>query len=845
MQDGCKQACSLFVTVLWHGFLKKLQSCHLEPFLFIYYLIFSIAESFTLSILMKVFIFFAAFIAGSLSLQAQTIQTGNVFDATTKLPLAGATVTFSKKEGTTTDKDGNFTLDCSTSTRVNVSFVGYETYQFQIRNCDDAIRIGLVPLSRTLNQVEITATSAQNNSLLYQPASITKLNSVELKRGTGLFLDDAINANVPGVTMQRRTVSAGQQFNIRGYGNGTRGTAGVNSNFDGQGYKVYLNGIPVTDAEGITLMDDIDFGSVGNVEVVKGPAGTLYGLAAAGVVNLKTIRPESGKTAVSKEAIVGSYGLKRFTTGFQTGSERSSLLVNYGYQESDGFMSHTASTKRFVNIAGDFQVSDKQSITAYFGHSNSYDQRGGELTIEQYNDGDYSGNPSYIKNNAHSEIIGFRAGFGHTYNFNNHISNTTTIFGSAVSNNASSAGGWTDKDPINYGLRSMFNTKFFIGNNIGLSGITGIEHQKQRAQTVGYAMVADSSNLAGYNRIGAMRSNQFTVSGTTSLFTEWTLALPHNLSLTAGVGVSNMQLQLNDRFYIATANAAPAQYAKSYKGMVSPHVAINKVFSEQFSIYAAYSKGYKAPVSSYFYIPTIGNAFGRVNADLKPEIGNQYEVGSKGALLHGRLNYQLAVFNAIFSNKMTTVAVPLNSTTTLYSYVVNGGRQDNRGIEALVKYTAYQSNAGFFKAISPFANIAYSYFKYKDFQFQRIVSGAIKTEDYSGNKVAGVPPVTANIGVDLVTNTGLYANAYYSYRDPMIFTSDGLNKTESYNLLNAKLGFRRSLSNHFDLDAYAGVNNITGTQYYYMVFVNQLPDAYLPAPKEADYFGGINLKYNF
>lgn len=795
--------------------------------------------------IMKPIIFILTCFISALSLQAQTTRTGHVFDAATRQPLAGATVSFSNKEAATTDKDGNFTVDCSAVKRIIVSFVGYETYQHLIKNCDDAIQIALVPLSHTLNSVEITATSVQNNSLLYQPASITKLNTVELKRGTGLFLDDAINANVPGVTMQRRTVSAGQQFNIRGYGNGTRGTAGINSNFDGQGYKVYLNGIPVTDAEGITLMDDIDFGTIGNVEVVKGPAGTLYGLAAAGVVNLKTIKPESGKTSISQEAIIGSYGLKRFTTGFQTGSDKASLLVNYGYQESDGFMSHTASTKRFVNVAGDFQLSEKESITTYFGHSNSYDQRGGELTIDQYKSGDYSGNPVYIKNNAHSEIIGFRAGLGHTYNFNSHISNTTTVFGSGISNNASSAGGWTDKDPINYGLRSTVNTRFSLGNAIGLNGITGVEHQKQRAQTIGYGMVPDSSNLAGYNRIGAMRSNQFTVSGTTSLFTEWTLSLPHSLSLTAGVGVSNMQLQLNDRFYVATANTAPARYSKSYKGMVSPHVAINKVFSEQFSLYAAYSKGYKAPVSSYFFIPTIGSAFGRVNADLKPETGNQYEVGSKGALLHGKLTYQLALFNAVFSDKMTSVAVPLNNTTTLYSYVVNGGKQSNKGVEVLLKYTAYESNTGFFKSVNPFFNLAYSDFEYKNFQFQRIVSGVAKTEDYSGNKVAGVPPVTANVGLDLFTNPGLYANAYYSYRDPMIFTSDGLNKTDSYNLLNAKLGFRRSLGSHFDVDAYAGVNNITGTQYYYMVFVNQLPDAYLPAPKDPNYFGGVSLKYNF
>ena len=50
---------------------------------------------------------------------------------------------------------------------------------------------------------------------------------------------------------------------------------------------------------------------------------------------------------------------------------------------------------------------------------------------------------------------------------------------------------------------------------------------------------------------------------------------------------------------------------------------------------------------------------------------------------------------------------------------------------------------------------------------------------------------------------------------------------------------------HFDLDAFFGINNIGGTQYPIMIFVNQIPDAYMPAPKNAVVYGGKNLKYNF
>jgi iron complex outermembrane receptor protein len=708
----------------------------------------------------------------------------------------------------------------------------------------------IIPKDTTVHNLKTVEITDSTNKIvhLYEPMSVVKLREVELKRGTGLFLDDAINANVPGVMMERRTISAGQQFNIRGYGNGARGTNGVNSNFDGQGYKVYLNGIPVTDAEGITLMDDIDFGSIANVDVVKGPAGTLYGLAIAGAVNLKTVTAEKNKVSIQQDALVGSYNLQRYTTHLAIGGERSSFLVNYGNQYYGGFMDHTSSHKDFVNVMGEMNPNEKSTITTYMGYSNSYDQRNGELTVKQYDTFDYSGNPSYIKNDAHSNVISFRAGVGHTYRFNKHISNTTSVFGSGINSNVSSAGGWTDKDPINYGVRSSFDVNLSLGEKFTLKGTTGAELQRQDAQIIGYNMVADSTNLTGYNIIGSMRSNQVTISKTNNIFTEWTLQMPMDISFVAGIGVSAMDITLKDRFFVASNNkpkgGKPTEYHAAYNNMVSPHFALNKVFSKKISVYASYSVGYKAPVSSYFFIPVTGE----VVRGLKPETGTQYEVGTKGSLMKNKLHYELAIFDAIFSNKMTTIAVPnVTNTATSYTYVANGGRQNNMGAEALVKYALVESEEGFIKGLTPFVNACYSDFKYEDFKFQKLDASKknIIEVDYSGNTVAGVPRFTFNAGVDLETKIGIYANVNYSYRDGVYYTSDEINKTASYNLVNAKLGFKKTLFNRLTLDVFGGANNITGTQYYYMVFLNQLPDAYLPAPHEINYFGGLNLKYTF
>jgi len=782
-------------------------------------------------------------------LHAQTLK-GKVVDEKGNA-LVGASVKINNQGSAVTDQDGAFALDCQQGGTIAVSFVGYETQTQIIRDCEKELSFRMVSYSHMLNEVEITATSNQDKHLLNQASSISKLGEVEIKRGQGLFLDDAINANVPGVFMQRRAVSSGQQFNIRGYGAGGPGLRGANSNFDSQGIKVYLNGIPITDAEGITLMDDIDFGSVGNVEIVKGPSGTLYGLAISGVVNLQTVKATPNKSSVSESFMTGSYGLKRSTTTLQIGKPGTSVLINYGRQNYGGFMQHTSSQKDFVNMMGDFQLNNKQSITTYAGFSDSYDQRNGELSKAQYDTLNYSGNPAYLKNDAHSNIISFRTGLSHTYRFSDKIANTTTFFGTGMSNNSSSAGGWTDKAPVNFGLRSVMDAKFNLDNDLVLSGVTGVEAQRQYAQTIGYGMVTNNADPAGYNIIGAMRSNQTSITSTYSLFTQWSLSFPFGLSVTAGLGSSSMNINLNDKFYVAANNTAnptvPTRYVTNYSNLLSPSLAANMMVNKNLSVYASYNKGYKAPVASNIYSPLATAPYTPVNTTLRPEIGTQIEVGSKGNWFAGRLTYEVAYFMAKFSDKMTTIAVPNGANTaTAFTYTKNSGKLDNKGLEVLVKYTVYQSENGIVSSVRPFVNYTWSDFKYDQFTYQGSSGNSPvgSPKDYSGKAVAGVPKNVYNAGLDVTTKFGLYLNGTYMHRDAMPIVSDGTLMTSATDLINSKIGFRKAIW-HFDVDAYLGANNIGNKQYYQMVFINQQPDTYLPGPRWINYYAGVNVKYTF
>ncbi|MCB9257301.1 MAG: TonB-dependent receptor plug domain-containing protein [Chitinophagales bacterium] len=792
--------------------------------------------------------FFATVLCLSAMAQTNSVK-GVLKDAQSQQALVGANIEWNKSKGISTDENGAFTLNCEGSLKIRISYIGYQSLDTTL-DCSQAnFTLSLQKSVQTIDQIEITASSNPNRSLLLQPESLVKIETSEIQRGQGLFLHDAINTNVPGVTMSNRTVSAGQQINIRGYGNGM-GIRGVNNNFDMQGTKVYLNGIPLTDAEGSTLLDDIDFNSVGNVEILKGPSGTLYGLAIAGVVNLETLEAQEDKTSISQEVMGGSYGLLRTNTRFAYSKNKAQLFLNYGHQSYGGFMEHTASKKDFFNAVGTFTLSAKEKLSAYMGYTNSKDERNGELTIEQYDTLDYSGNARYIKNDAHSSVKTFRAGLSHSYVFNKYIANTTTIFGSGQSMDNSSAGGWTDKSPLNYGFRTTFDNSFDITEQIRLTGITGLEMQAMNAQTVGYGMGADSTNLAGYNIITSLRSDQITKSFTYSYFSEWTAHLPYGFSFKAGVGLSNMHIRLEDRLWglnnNTPTNTKAKSYETSYKNLEAFNLAINKEFSKVASVYASYSEGYKTPVGSNIIISTTG----QLNTGLKPEKGRQIELGTKGSFLNHRLFYTLAAFHAEFKDKFTTETVQNPSNTaTLYSYIVNGGKLNNYGLEVLVKYEIMKNKDAFISSLRPFANLTYSNFRYKDFAYEKVAkdgSGADSTvvEDYSGNKVAGVAPLVFNAGVDVLTKIGLYGNINYNFRSKMPFTSDGLNEADAYHLLNAKIGFRKTIK-AFAFDAYVGANNLTSTQYYSMLFINQLPDAYIPAPRKINFFGGASLSYSF
>ncbi len=767
--------------------------------------------------------------------QAQNIY-GSVKNAYSGEALSGVLIQ-SDETSSNSDHKGEFSISCSESLKISLS--GFESQLVNIQDCNEILSISLKPLPKELKSVEVRA--AVDKPLHDINQAISSLKARELQRGKSLFLDEAINSNVPGVNMWRRTVSGGQQLNIRGYGNGL-GFRGASNNFNTQGSKVYLNGIPITDAEGITIMDDIDFASIASVNIQKGPAGSLYGFAIAGAIELEMENAEAGKSYLEQKAMIGEYGVQRYTTTLTLGATNSSLLINYGKQFADGYMEHTASEKDFVNLLAKFRLNDKQTIESYLGYSNSYDERGGELTIEQFENGERTGNARYIKNDAHSAIERFRFGLSHHYKLKPWLKNQTTLYGNAGNGNSSSAGGWNDESPINYGLRTDFLVQLKWAEKYQLNGHTGLELQAMSKHALSYSMVEDSLFPNQDNIVSDLKSNQQINNLNKVWFSQWELKMPKGFAVEAGLSLSSLSINLQNRMY-QNGNDLNPTYALEYNNYWSPHLAIRKSFANSWNIFASYNKSYRTPVSGNIII----GATGELNTGLSPENGSQIEIGSQGKIANGRLTYQLSAFRTLFRNKMTSVAVPLDSVTTAYTYVSNSGGQNNQGIEALFRYEAISKGNRFFESIQAWTNLTLNNFKYQDFYYEGVARGAsqVSTKVYNNLPVAGVAPFSWNSGLDVLGRKGWYGNINYRHQGKMAITSDGKNETNAFGVLNLKAGYHLPIGDAITIHAYAGANNITSERYYYMVFVNQLADAYLPAPDRINFYGGLDLRFQF
>jgi iron complex outermembrane receptor protein len=762
-----------------------------------------------------------------LTLRAQSTVHGTVVDAQTGSPVAGAAIVVTgTTNGTVADQEGAFTLSAPDSIgSLSVSSVGYVSVELSVASTAEALHVRLVPAHQRLPGVEVTAR---------RPApSAVELSESDLQRASGLSLEQSVNTQ-PGLFMQSRTPFGGARITIRGYYPSTNGNS---PNSNGLGSQVFLNDIPITDATGLTVLDDIDFARLGSVEVIKGPASSKYGSAIGGTVLFNSVRPAPEQTSVNEQVVAGSYGLLRSTTSFETATATSDLVVDYGYQDYDSFRPHSGSIKNYVHVTGDVNLSERQTLSGYFSYARSHENLAGEIDSAPFYARDRVSNAAYLANDSHIDLNSIIAGVTDRYRIGDHFSNQSTLFATGRFLNQPFAHGFTDNTQFNFGARTAFAYDAQLGS-IGLTGSLGALVQRSQIATNGVFILP-------FPPFVERPTNQENSATNGSIFTEWSATLPRRVVLSAGASLHKNDFAIHNLLKDGALFDTTTTQRKSFDWVLTPRVSVSKGFSTSALVYASVSAGYTPPLLSNVIANT-----GAVNLSLEPERAVQYELGTTGTYLNDRLTTQLDVFDIENTNKL--VSETFNSVT----FTTNAGKQRNRGVEASAGYAFVRDTARALSLVRPWLSYSFTDAKFVDFKSDNNDNDG--TVSFSGNAVPRVPRNTFAAGLDLGTQQGFLLTSSFLHIDEVPVTFDNSTYVRGYDLLSAKLGYRRAVTRHWMLEAFAGSDNLLGNTFYSFLFVGPniqglataaqggTGDGYIiPAPYGATGYGGVSVRYVF
>ena len=150
---------------------------------------------------------------------------------------------------------------------------------------------------KTLDEVTLRAFE-QNRKASGTAAAVTIIESGNGDRYNKTSLVNGFNT-ITGVRMEERSPGS-YRINIRG--------SSLRSPFGVRNVKVYWNDIPVTDPGGNTYFNQFAWNNFASIEIVKGPAGSIYGAGTGGLILMHTLAP--WQAGVSAEYITGSYNLQ-------------------------------------------------------------------------------------------------------------------------------------------------------------------------------------------------------------------------------------------------------------------------------------------------------------------------------------------------------------------------------------------------------------------------------------------------------------------------------------------------------------------------------------------------------
>lgn len=752
----------------------------------------------------------------------QTI-TGTVTDAITHEPLAGALVRNDSGITLKTNAKGQFSV-AEGIIDVHVSMFGYTAKTVSIITA--GIIIELTPATVDLQPVIVSA-SREGEARQDAPIAISKINSVQIKDTKATALYQLLNKTA-GVYM----VNLGNEQH----------TMAIRQPITYNALYLYMeDGLPIrpTGIFNHNSLYEINMSGVKDIEVIKGPASSLYGSnAIGGAVNFIIQNPPAVPSGhISLQGDNHNYRRLDADAGFTTG-KFGLYAGGYTTHQKDSWQDYSDFDKHSVNFKSTFAVSNRTKLTAAAAYNYLNTQTPGSLDSVRFYSRSYGANQRF----TYRKVWAFRASakLEHTWNEKNstfvtafyrdnstaqlpsyYISDVRDASGTYLSSN----GQVNDQRFHSLGLLAQHRSNFdFLDSRLIAGLYIDDSPSSYYAQFLNITKNLAKNYYTGFTNTGTYIDDYTIKLFNTATYTQYEINPIDPLRIVAGLRYDRVHYNFKNR--LITGTKYKQQETNDFN-IVAPKLGLTYDLGHNTGLYANYSVGFQPPETGDLYSS-------RQLKPLKQATFNNYEIGGWLAALNKKMYVEVSLYDLEGRNEIINQLLPDNTTQNQ-----NAGATRHRGIEYSLTYAPVADLNFRFSG----TNAKHTYVEYSEV-VTNYATNTITSISYNGKRMNNAPAWIANSELT-------YKPAYFPgfriagewQHIDKYFTNPANTKIYSgFNIYNLRLGYEAKARALKGIGIWINAINITNKLYASTVTSNQYGDTYNAAPPRT-FTLGINYSF--
>lgn len=678
-------------------------------------------------------------------------------------------------------------------------------------------------LKYEIQELTITGTRTLKR-MIDIPYSVFRVDRKELSYGKKVSAKDLLQ-DVPGLFLQNRYGNTDLRISLRGYG--TRSNSGI------RGVRILQDNIPVSETDGQTVVDEIDFNALGGVEVVKGNISSLYANAPGGVINFFTdLYFPQNFIKTSNQA--GSHGLKQTDERIGIKTDNYRFTMSYNYKNVDGFRPHSSEYSNLANGVFEGYIGSKSTISILGNYVRSIIKLPGSLTQEEYNADPFQ---SYtlavsqdLKRITKKGRLAARFKTFLGKDENNEVE--VTAFGGVKNLEQADILSYTELNRYTAGSFLRFRNKTKIAKHENDFNI-GFDYAFQTGPSAEY------DNIGGQKGLTLNSNIDDKVSNLGVYFYEQFGIIKDKFDIYLSGRYDKFIYERNNLVYTGVKDTS-----RNFEKF-TPKIALNFKLTPVIALYTSFGLGFDVPSASELNNYLLSSNQGRttLNPDLDPQKSKNFEIGIKGNLVNKKrgewlrkMFFDVTFFNYDISDDIVPFSIAGKT------YFRNAAKTNRTGLEIGFKSEPVER-------VDLMINYIFTNFKYKEYDAWVFDTLGISThQDYSDNKMPSYPSHMVNFILEYEYEISKHIEGLLifdcDYVTKMFVDDKNSQSTSPYFYSNPMAGINLSFG-HVNILGFVGASNIFDKRFVGFINTNDFYGRFYEPGEPRNVYGGINISYKY